>query len=181
MTDFGRRTVCPECPECPECPVCPEVVPNVLPKTGQTIEYWPGDDGTYQAGWEGERFTDNGDGTITDNATSLMWIKDALDPAINMIDRTWYDQVDHIEALEYAGHADWRMPNMNELMSLIDWAFTFVLINEVFLNAQDIRLQSSTTDGTGETDWVWYWSGWYNYPEEYEKTSLNKSLCVRVK
>ena len=45
-----------------------------LPKTGQTVQYTSGDDGTYEMGWSGTRFTANGDGTITDNATGLMWV-----------------------------------------------------------------------------------------------------------
>jgi len=49
-----------------------------LPKTGQTISYVAGDDGDYEAGYvpDGDRFVDNGDGTVTDNATGLMWVKD---------------------------------------------------------------------------------------------------------
>ena len=49
-----------------------------LPKTGQTIIYASGDDGNIQAGvqWPAQRFTDNGDGTVTDSLTGLMWLKD---------------------------------------------------------------------------------------------------------
>jgi len=50
-----------------------------LPKTGQTTVYSTGDDGDIQAGvsWPSPRFMDNGDGTITDNLTGLMWLQDA--------------------------------------------------------------------------------------------------------
>jgi len=53
---------------------------NLLPKTGQTatqptVNYQDGDDGTYQAGFVGTRFTDNGDGTVTDYSTGLTWVK----------------------------------------------------------------------------------------------------------
>ena len=52
-------------------------VPTGLPPTGQTTKYVDGDDGDIQAGYApAERLTDNGDGTITDNATGLMWVKD---------------------------------------------------------------------------------------------------------
>jgi len=48
-----------------------------LPQTGRTVAGVDGDDAYYQAGYApAERFTDNGDGTITDNATGLMWVKD---------------------------------------------------------------------------------------------------------
>ena len=49
-----------------------------IPKTGQTLIYASGDDGNIQAGveWPAQRFTDNGDGTVTDSLTGLMWLKD---------------------------------------------------------------------------------------------------------
>ena len=49
-----------------------------ISKTGQTMTYAMGDDGNIQAGveWPAQRFTDNGDGTVTDNLTGLMWLKD---------------------------------------------------------------------------------------------------------
>lgn len=45
-----------------------------LPKTGQTTSYAPGDDGELQVGlaWPEPRFSDNGDGTVTDHLTGLM-------------------------------------------------------------------------------------------------------------
>jgi hypothetical protein len=51
-------------------------VTRILPKTGQTVEYQAGDDGTYEKGNPAApRYVDNGDGTISDKATGLMWIK----------------------------------------------------------------------------------------------------------
>ena len=53
---------------------------NLLPRTASvrttpTAEHQEGDDGWYQAGIPGTRFADNGDGTVTDFHTSLMWVK----------------------------------------------------------------------------------------------------------
>jgi hypothetical protein len=50
-----------------------------LPVTGQTTEYSAGDDGAYRKGTDlpSIRFCDNGDGTVTDNMTGLMWVKNA--------------------------------------------------------------------------------------------------------
>lgn len=63
-----------ECPACSECPECPEVG---VPQTGQTTLHRPGDDGALRKGvpWPEPRFTDNGDGTVTDNLTR--WSKDS--------------------------------------------------------------------------------------------------------
>lgn len=167
MTDFGRRVAV--------------AAANVLPKTGQTIPYHPGDDGTYQAGWEGERFTDNGDGTITDNATGLMWIKDALDPAINMTSREWEDQIDHIEALEYAGHADWRMPNAHELQSLVDFTQPLATFNPLFLNISEGQWWTSMTWVDDIACAVTLYVPWYfvDYVIKTEPVGKKLSLCVR--
>jgi hypothetical protein len=50
--------------------------PMPLPKTGQTTSYQSGDDGAYQKGSASNpEFVDNGDGTISDKITGLMWVK----------------------------------------------------------------------------------------------------------
>ena len=51
----------------------------LVEKTGQTTSPGTRDDGALQRGvtWPSPRFTDNGDGTVTDNLTGLIWLKDA--------------------------------------------------------------------------------------------------------
>jgi hypothetical protein len=89
-----------------------------VPATGQTISYINGDDGYYQMGvqWPDPRFTDNGDGTVTDNLTGLMWAQNANISG----SKIWDDAVDWCNALDHAGHCNWRLPNILELYSLID-------------------------------------------------------------
>jgi uncharacterized repeat protein (TIGR02543 family) len=89
-----------------------------LPKTGQTQSYYTGDDGDLQKGvtWPTPRFTDNGDGTITDNLTGLMWTQNA-NPAGSTLN--WYEALTYVNSLSFANHSDWRMPNIVELESLI--------------------------------------------------------------
>ena len=50
--------------------------PVILPQTGQQTTYHQGDDGDLKKGaaWPSPRFTNNGDGTITDRLTGLMWL-----------------------------------------------------------------------------------------------------------
>ena len=50
-----------------------------VPKTGQTASSVPKDDGALKKGvaWPTPRFTDNGNGTVTDNLTKLIWMKNA--------------------------------------------------------------------------------------------------------
>jgi len=55
------------------------LAPAPLAKTGQTVSIAPGDDGALQKGvaWPNPRFTDNANGTVTDNLTGLVWLKNA--------------------------------------------------------------------------------------------------------
>ncbi len=61
-------------------------------------------------------FTDNGDGTITDQATGLMWQKLDSDTTMN-----WEQALDYAENLVLAGYDDWRLPNAKELQSIVDY------------------------------------------------------------
>ena len=65
------------------------------------------------------RFTDHGDGTVTDNTTKVMWTEDARGqgPDLRL---TWYEATDYCDALVLAGYSDWRLPSIKELRSLID-------------------------------------------------------------
>ena len=97
-----------------------------LPRTGQTASWAAGDDGGSQLGvaWPANRFTDNQDGTVTDHLTGLVWLQDAgfTPPA------DWNGALAAVQQLAsgQAGLADgsragdWRLPNLNELESLID-------------------------------------------------------------
>ncbi len=142
MTDFGRRVVAAAAP--------------VLPKTGQTTSYEDFDDGYYKKGWEdGDRFTDNGDGTVTDNATGLMWPKDLTGAAANNGEYVrWQEAIDFAEALDFAGHQDWRLPNILELQSIVDRETCGPGIYEIFDNVlNEFALSGNTSKEATELAW----------------------------
>jgi hypothetical protein len=97
-----------------------------LPRTGQTISYAGGDDYATRKGvaWPSTRFTDNQNGTVTDHLTGLIWLKNAG----CFIPSDWSTAL--TAASQLAGGAcgltdgstagQWRMPNINELESLVD-------------------------------------------------------------
>jgi hypothetical protein len=62
------------------------------------------------------KFKNNGNGTITDEATGLTWMK--ADSGKGM---DWPTALDYAENMEFAGHDDWRLPNAKELQSIIDY------------------------------------------------------------
>jgi len=109
----------------------------LLPRTGQTAtsptaNYAVGDDGWFQAGNpRATRFVDHGNGTISDRATGLQWVKDpsqiggALGTPGTPATMTWADAVanclgtEYGGSLAYAGFTDWRLPNMIELAGIL--------------------------------------------------------------
>jgi len=62
-----------------------------------------------------DRFLDNGDGTVTDTKTGLMWA--AKD---NGIPINWPDALSYCQNFSGGGHTDWRMPTVDELAGLYD-------------------------------------------------------------
>jgi hypothetical protein len=59
---------------------------------------------------------DNGDGTVTDLATGLMWLQEDNGAGLN-----WQDALAWAEGLSFAGHDDWRLPDVKELQSIVDY------------------------------------------------------------
>ena len=84
----------------------------VCPNTGEDFF---GQDAQYNEPRRQHNYTDNGDGTITDNVTGLMWQQDDDD-----VIRSWQDSIDYCAALTHAAHLDWRLPDYYELFSLTD-------------------------------------------------------------
>jgi hypothetical protein len=66
-----------------------------------------------------ESYTDNGDGTVTDNVTGLMWQQ-----AVSATTYTWVQAVAYCPTLRLAGHSDWRLPSRIELVSIVDLGVT---------------------------------------------------------
>ena len=70
-------------------------------------------------------FVDNGDQTISDRATGLMWLKQdsgVLAPSLGENGKlSWKAALAWCETLEYAGHSDWRLPHAKELQSIVDY------------------------------------------------------------
>jgi hypothetical protein len=119
-----------------------------LPGTGQTISYAAGDDGDVQAGGA-LSYTDNGDGTVTDGRTGLTWEK-KTDANVNNF-YTWLDALAYVAELNamnggagFAGHNDWRLPNIKELLSIVDYSRFNPSIHPIFGPTAGISPSSAT-------------------------------------
>ena len=150
-----------------------------LPQSGQTQCYdtngsviacsGTGQDGAKRMGvaWPNPRFTVSGD-CVTDNLTGLIWVK-SPDSTL----RTWNDAVSHANGLDLCGYTDWRLPNINELRSLVHSGYNEELCggascvymsdwlnSKGFSNVQSDFYWSSTTYADG-TSYAWFVGMWY--------------------
>jgi len=128
-----------------------------LPPTGQTTVYQSGDDGSYKKGYPkiGVRFTDNGDGTITDNATGLMWVASPTAAAVGGT-YLWAAAITACEGLTYATYSDWRLPNVKELQSIVDYGTSPPPIDTTFFTECQSSLYWSSTTFAPFSGFAWY-------------------------
>ena len=141
-----------------------------LPRSGQAVSYYAGDDGDLQKGvvWPTTRFADNTNGTLTDTLTGLIWARDAGNPtAVTCTGgRTnWQGALDYVACLNaniYLGFSDWRLPNIVEMESLFnDGAANSItwLTSQGFNNVQTYYWSSTTYAGSVDHAWtVVLWS-----------------------
>jgi hypothetical protein len=155
---------------------CPDPQPySSLPATGQTQcfgtanfidctnERARGQDAFHQAGCPLEgRFVDNGDGTITDNCTRLTWTRNNVDvdndgeviirgyfaaPGLPGDDLPWLEACQFADDMIFAGHDDWRVPNVYEFVSILDFSHSTSLSVQPFSPFVFGRTWTSTHTG----------------------------------
>lgn len=110
-------------------------------------------------------FTDNGDSTITDNATGLMWAQDDSGTGLN-----WADALAWVEtqnAASYLGYNDWRLPNAKELQSLLDYTRSPDTSNSAAINP--LFHVTPLLNEANAPDYPYYWAStthanWTNTP-----------------
>lgn len=150
---------------------------SVFPATGQTTTYVADrqgaeeqpvdDDGSVRAGGTLD-FVDNGDGTVTDLNTGLMWEKKADDGGLHDWDLVypwsrsteatvweWLDSINSEGGTGFAGYSDWRLPNRRELDSLVDFERAQPAIRPVFHTNCGVGCSVTTCACTIDKD---YWS-----------------------
>jgi hypothetical protein len=169
---------------CQDDGICSQPGGQRFPASGQTTSYGPGSDGDVRAGAV-LSYTDNGDGTISDNNTGLMWEKKDDSGGIHDKDNyyTWgmdsspYTMngtmvTEFLATLNRApcaaNHCDWRIPNVKELQSIVDYEIPYPgpMVNAAFHNAAgctgctDVRLASCSCTASSD-----YWSSTtFRYP-----------------
>jgi hypothetical protein len=131
------------------------------------------------------RFTDNGDGTVTDTRTGLMWARCAQgqswvggactgSPSVH----TRAQALTAVEGHSFAGHGDWRLPNIKELASIVEQQCYDPAINlAVFPNTPSNWFWSASPYAGASSGYAW--GVYFSYG--YDFTDLKSyALSVRV-
>lgn len=109
------------------------------PDTGQTLCYddagtviacgsaaYPGQDAdTHPIPDPAQNTTDNGNGTVTDNVTGLMWVQDGgVSGAVDLDGANTFIAT-NLNGTSFAGYTDWRLPTVLELSTLVNAGFLY--------------------------------------------------------
>ncbi len=97
-------------------------------------------------------FIDNGDGTITDLATGLMWQQGDSENGMD-----WQDALSYAEKLELAKYDDWRLPNAKELQSIVDYNRSPSITNSAAIDP--VFNVSTIKDRDEKKQYPYYWTG----------------------
>jgi murein DD-endopeptidase MepM/ murein hydrolase activator NlpD len=95
-------------------------------------------------------FRDNGDGTITDMTTGLMWQQTETEAM------TWEKALAYCQMLNLGGYGDWRLPNIRELLSLVDESRIQPAISTTFFSGCRPSIYWSSTTQTEHPAFAWY-------------------------
>lgn len=118
------------------------------------------------------RFKDNGNGTVTDNDTKLMWRQGEGGKM------AWDSAIAYCKNLSLAGYNDWRLPNIEELKSIIDVEEKPAINKTYFPNANASNYWSSTTYEFYSSH-AWYVPFYYGSVHYEDKSYSLYVRCVR--
>ncbi len=105
-------------------------------------------------GYGDNAFTDNGNGTITDATTGLMWTQDDSGKALSWQEALAWAQ--RANAEKYLGHSDWRLPNVKELQILVDYSRSPTTTGSAAISP--LFKVTPITNEAGQKDYPAYWS-----------------------
>lgn len=143
-----------------------------LPDTGQTGDYSTtfGEDSDYS--FHTPSYTDNGNGTITDNITGLIWQKETK--------KEFWDDANTYCSGNTAGlpGTGWRLPSVKDLTSIVDYGRRNPAINYVFTDTSSDYCWSSTTHQSYTSD-AWAVDFYNGGVDRHDKNNPYYVRCVR--
>jgi len=115
-------------------------------------------------GFDTATLVDNGNGTVTDTTTGLMWQKTTAPGFYN-----WQQALAYADTLNLAGYTDWRLPSRNEMLSLVDYSRTRKAIDLLldpdtggsFYWTSTNREHTANSTANSTAEWAWPWDAFY--------------------
>jgi hypothetical protein len=101
-------------------------------------------------GVAGAGLVDNGNGTVTDTETGLIWQKETAPGTY-----TWQQALTYAQGLVLAGYTNWRLPNRNELQTLVDYFRYDPSIDPLLASKTESSVYWSSTTHAYYTDFAW--------------------------
>ncbi len=120
------------------------------------------------------QYTDNGNNTITDHLTDLIWQKAPFSDSLS-----WEQSLTYADTLTTAGFNDWRLPNIKELQSLNDETRINPSINSTYFNVTNVNKYWSSTTLPNQTAKAWYLNTQFGITTYDNKTVKHNLICVR--
>jgi hypothetical protein len=160
------------------CATTSDATTGLVPDTGQTTHYASifGDDSDYPT--NPPSYTDNGNGTIMDNVTGLMWQKQD-----DGILRAWDAAVAYCSGSTLGGFSGWRLPTVFELVTIVDFGRYGPSINSTYFPSTSPSGSSgywSSNDYATDTASAWsvvFYNGFANHG--FKTSPSNYARCVR--
>ena len=145
-----------------------------LPDTGQTQSYTTtfGEDSDYLI--NAPSYTDNGNGTVTDNNTGLIW-QDEDDGTV----RNWTAAVTYCSDLSLGGSSNWRVPELQEFINIMYYPTSSPRVNTTYFTLEDSYYWSNTARASSSTTYAWSVSTTYGTAGYNTKSGVRYVLCVR--
>ena len=121
-----------------------------------------------------DHFIINGDGTVTDTWTGLMWQQVGSDSVM-----VWEDGLSYSESMTLGGYTDWRLPSVKELASIVDRGRYDPAIDDMFFTGDlsDSYWSSSSIEGTSRS--ACYVDFYYGFVNKIDKENYNFVRAVR--
>ena len=121
-----------------------------------------------------DAYVDNGDGTVTDTSTGLMWQQAGPSNEMN-----WEQALAYCEELNLGGYTDWRMPAKKALRSLVDFSRVDPAINTTYFPDTIMSFYWSSTTNVYLTDYAWGAYFYVGYDSFSNKRSYGFVRAVR--
>jgi hypothetical protein len=132
-------------------------------------------------------YSDNGDGTVTDPTTGLTWLRCSMG-------QTWdgktctgtagtytFDQANALTSMvRFAGQNDWRLPNIRELLTIVDRSKYFPAIDPIAFPATSSSVFWSASADAYDSAGAWYVAFGYGDAGSFYKYGVNQVRLVRA-